>query len=232
MTTILEIQKLDAQKRKARAGIEASKENKLLRQFTNVMKEGRTFVANIAAAAGEMISEYNKVLKKYEMIAGKAEITAKQKPERSDLDSVSSLVDSTNSLASECAMMEQRMRELTDKSSKLLNDYNIAMNQLKNTKQKVDTLKDMIAKMQENLEPQLKEIDEKIKVLEPNVDKEAYAVYKKMRDDNIFPVYVKLNGNRCGGCQMELPLSFIEKLKSKGQLPCEECHRIILSDKN
>ena len=137
MTTILEIQKLDAQKRKAKAGVHSSKENKLLQQFTNVMKEGRTFVANIAAAAGEMIAEYNKILKKYEMSSGKAEITAKQKPENGDLESVNSIIDASNSLASDCAIMEQRMRELTEKSSKLLNDYNVAMNQLKNTKQKL-----------------------------------------------------------------------------------------------
>lgn len=228
MTSILEIQKLDGQKRKAQSSINNSKESKLLQQFTNVMKEGRSFVANIANASTEMINEYNEINRKYEILKGKAEITQKQKVANSDLESLSKLVDSSNSLASECAMMEQRMRELMDKSTKLLNDYNTAMNQLKTTKQKVDTLKDMIAKMQEGIQPELKVLDEKIASLVPNVDPEIYAVYKKMRDDNIFPVYVRLNGNRCGGCQMELPLSFIEKLKLKGSLPCEECHRIIL----
>ena len=228
MTTILEIQKLDAQKRKARASVNNSKENKLLIQFTNVMKEGRNFVNAIAKASGELVSEYNDLYRKYETYKGKAEITAKQKVEGSSLDNLATFIDATNSLASDCAIIEQKLRDVKDKSTKLLNDYNIAMNQLKNTKQKVDTLKDMVNKMQENLTPQLAEIDEKIKQLEPNVDPKIYAVYTKMRDDNIFPVFVRLNGNKCGGCQMELPLSFIDKLKLKGSLPCEECHRIIL----
>ena len=228
MNTILEIQKLDAQKRKCVAGINNSKESKLLDQFTKVMKEGRNFVSNVASTASEMIAEYNEIAKKYEMNFGKAQITEKQSIEKSDLESLSSMVDATSSLASDCAFMEQRMRELTDKSSKLLNDYNIAMNQLKDTKKKVDALKEMIAKMQENLQPQLAEIDKKITALEPKADKEAYELYKKMLNDNIFPVYVRLNGNRCGGCQMELPLSFIDKLKLKGKLPCEECRRIII----
>lgn len=228
MNTILEIQKLDAQKRKCVAGINNSKESKLLDQFTKVMKEGRNFVSNVANTASEMIAEYNEIAKKYEMYFGKAQITEKQSIEKSDLESLSSMVDATSSLASDCAFMEQRMRELTEKSSKLLNDYNLAMNQLKDTKKKVDTLKEMIAKMQENLQPQLAEIDKKIASLEPKADKEAYELYKKMLNDNIFPVYVRLNGNRCGGCQMELPLSFIDKLKLKGKLPCEECRRIII----
>ena len=228
MNTILEIQKLDAQKRKCVAGLNNSKESKLLDQFTKVMKEGKNFVSNVANTASEMIAEYNEIAKKYEMYFGKAQITEKQSIEKSDLESLSNMVDATGSLASDCAFMEQRMRELTEKSSKLLNDYNIAMNQLKDTKKKVDALKEMISKMQENLKPQLAEIDKKIASLEPKADKDAYETYKRMLNDNIFPVYVKLNGNRCGGCQMELPLSFIDKLKLKGTLPCEECRRIII----
>ena len=230
MNTILEIQKLDALKRKSISNLNNSKESKLLDQFTKVMKEGKSFVAKVSSTASEMIAEYNEIAKKYDMYFSKAQITEKQSIEKSDLESLSNMVDSTNSLASECAFMEQRMRELTDKSTKLLNDYNLAMNQLKETKKKVDALKEMIAKMQENLKPQLDEIDKKIASLESKADKDAYELYKKMRNDNIFPVYVKLNGNRCGGCQMELPLSFVEKLRLKGQLPCEECRRIIIFD--
>jgi len=232
MTTILEIQKLDAQKRKARASVNNSKENKLLIQFTNVMKEGRNFINAIAKASSELVNEYNDLYNKYQTNKGKAEITAKQKVEGSNDENLSTFIDATNSLASDCAIIEQKLRDVKDKSTKLLNDYNVAMNQLKNTKQKVDTLKDMVNKMQENLTPQLAEIDAKIKALEPKVDDKIYATYTKMRDDNIFPVFVTLNGNRCGGCQMELPLSFIDKLKLKGTLPCEECHRIILFENN
>ena len=230
MTTILEIQKLDAQKRKVKSSIENSKENKLLQQFTSVMKEGRTFINNISNASSEMIAEYNELNKRYEILAGKVEIASKQTIEKSSPENLAGIISTSNTLASECAIIEQRMRELTEKSTKLLNDYNVAMNQLKNTKQKVDALKEMIAKMQEEINPQISDIDKKIKALEPEVDKDIYEIYKKMREDNIFPVFVGLNGNRCGGCQMELPLSLLEKLKANGKLKCEECHRIILFD--
>lgn len=228
MTSILDIQKLDGEKRKAQASIENSQENKLLQKFTNVMREGRTFVNNISNASGEMIAEYNELNTRYENLLAKIELINKVKLEKSDLDHVTEMVNNSNSLASECAIIEQRMRELTDKSAKLLSDYNVAMNQLKSTKQKVDALKDMIAKMQAQLKPNLDAIDKKIEELEPTIDKEILAKYKKMRADNVFPVFVRLNGDRCGGCQMSLPLGFIEKLKVKGTLACEECHRIII----
>ncbi len=228
MTSILDIQKLDGERRKAQASIENSQENKLLQKFTNVMKEGRTFVNNISNASGEMIAEYNELNSRYENLVAKIELASKIKLEKSDLEHVTEVVNNSNSLASECAIIEQRMRELTDKSAKLLSDYNVAMNQLKSTKQKVDALKDMIAKMQAQLKPNLDAIDKKIAELEPTIDKDILAKYKKMRADNVFPVFVRLNGDRCGGCQMSLPLGFIEKLKEKGTLACEECHRIII----
>ena len=165
MTTILEIQKLDAQKRKVKSSIENSKENKLLQQFTSVMKEGRTFINNISNASSEMIAEYNELNKRYEILAGKVEIASKQTIEKSSPENLAGIISTSNTLASECAIIEQRMRELTEKSAKLLNDYNVAMNQLKNTKQKVDALKDMIAKMQEEINPQISDIDKKIKTL-------------------------------------------------------------------
>lgn len=228
MGSILDIQKLDGEKRKIINTVENSQENKLLKKFTDVMKEGRTFVNNISNAATELISEYNDMNKKYENLLGRVEIASKQTLEKSDLEHVSDMVSNTNSLASECAIMEQRIKELTDKSAKLLSDYNVVMNQLKSTKQKVDALKEMIVKMQALVNPKIVAIDKKITELESGVDSEILTKYKKMRDDNIFPVFVGLNGDRCGGCQMSLPLSFIEKLKVKRTLPCEECHRIII----
>ncbi|MBQ7880634.1 MAG: hypothetical protein IJ358_02170 [Clostridia bacterium] len=230
MKTILKIQELDRQIRKIKSGVDNSRESKLLVEFTKVMKEGRSFVNNIADVSDEIIKEFNEINRKYEMLIAKSEITAKHKPEMANIDSIGNLVDDANYLTSELAILEQRMRELTDKGAKLLNDYNAAMNKLKDTKAKCDALKDMIAKKNENAMPEIANIEAQIKKLEKQADSAMYEKYKSMLNDNIFPVFVHLKGNRCGGCQMEQSLNFIQKLKQKGMLPCEECRRIILAD--
>lgn len=231
MNNILEIQKLHLQRDKLVASVNSSKENKLLEKFTNIMKEGRNFVNKISSSASEMIAEYNRLKEQYDSLRNKAEdITSKQKVEQSSVEDITSFIDSTSTLASDLAVMEQKIKEVSEKSTSLLNDYNLTMGQLKNTKQKVDALRQMVAKQEEDIQPQLKEIDEKVKELEKDADKESYELYKKMRKDNIFPVFVKLVGNRCGHCRMELPLSFVERLKEKGKLQCEECHSFIMFD--
>lgn len=232
MKNVLKIQELDRQIKKIKAEVENSRENKLLAEFTKVMKEGRTFVNNIADVSDEIIKEFNEINKKFEMLTAKSEITAKQKPEMAGIANIGNLVDDANYLTGELAQLEQRMRELTDKGARLLNDYNTAMNKLKDTKAKCDALKDMIAKKNETAMPEIAKIEEQIKALEPKADTTIYEKYKSMRKDNIFPVFVHLRDNRCGGCQMEQSLNFIQKLKQKGMLACEECRRIILSDDN
>jgi len=232
MKTILKIQELEQQIKKIKSGVDNSRESKLLAEFTNVMREGRTFVNNIADVSNDIMNEFNEINKKYEMLTAKSEITAKQKPEMAGIGNIGNLIDDANYLTSELALLEQRMRELTDKSAKLLNDYNTAMAKLKDTKAKCDALKDMIAKKNETATPEIVSIEAQIKQLEPKADSAMYEKYKAMRGDNIFPVFVHLKSNRCGWCQMEQSLNFIQKLKQKGMLPCEECRRIILSDDN
>ena len=57
-----------------------------------------------------------------------------------------------------------------------------------------------------------------------------YEKYKSMRADKIFPVFVPLRNNCCGGCSMEQSLHFVQKLRQAGMLACENCGRIILSN--
>ena len=230
MKNILKIQELDAQIRKIKASIDNSRENKLLAEFTKVMKEGRNFVNNIAEVSNEIIKEFNEINKKFDLLNAKSDITLKLKPETAGIDSVGKLIDDSNYLTSELAILEQRMRELTERGSRLLNDYNTAMNKLKDTKSKCDALKEMLAKKKEAVHTEITNLQAQIKKLEGDVDEKLYEKYKSMLKDNIFPVFVHLKSNRCGGCQMEQSLNFIQKLKQKGMLPCEECRRIILAD--
>ena len=232
MNNILKIQDLERQIMKIKAGVDNSRENKLLAEFTKVLKEGRSFVNNIADVSDEIIKEFNEINKKYELLSAKSEITAKQKPEMTSIGNVGGLIDDANYLASELAMLEQSMRELTEKGARLLNDYNTAMNKLKDTKAKCDALKDMIAKKTESAMPEIANIQAEIKKLEAKANPELCEKYKSMRKDNIFPVFVYLRDNRCGGCQMEQSLNFVQKLKQKGMVHCEECRRIILSEDN
>ena len=60
-----------------------------------------------------------------------------------------------------------------------------------------------------------------------SIDNNVIETYQKKRNENIFPVLVPLNGNCCGGCHIELPMTNLIKLNEEGIVTCEHCRRIV-----
>ena len=230
MKNILKIQELEREIRKLKATTGNSRENALYEQLRENRKVVRDNLNKIEQTAGVIAKQFEQIQQRYEQLNAKSEITAKQKPETAGISSISNLVEDANYLTSELAKLEQKMRELNDKASRLVGEFNLAMTDQREMKFKQDKLKEIIDQKQAGILPDLEKKEAEIKKLESSVDKAMYEKYKSLRNDNIFPVFVHLRSNRCGGCQMEQSLNFVQKLKQNGMLPCEECRRIILAD--
>lgn len=230
MKNILKIQELEREIRKLKASTGNSRENALYEQLKENRKVIRDNLNNIEHMAGVITKQIDQISSRYDQLKAKSEIIAKQKPEMAGINNIGNIVEDANYLTSELAKLEQKMRELNDKASRLANEFNSAMADQREMKAKQDKVKTIIDGKQANILPELESKQAEIKKLEASVDKVMYEKYRSLCKDNIFPVFVHLLGNRCGGCQMEQSLNFIQKLKQTGMLPCEECRRIILAD--
>ena len=230
MKSILKIQELERQIRKLSASVNNSRENAMYDKIKENRKAVRDNLNNIEHNAGVLAKQFDQINQRYEQLSAKSEITAKQKPEITGESNIANLVEDANYLTSELAKLEQKMRELNKNVNELLVAYNRSYAELKTMTNQQNALKNEIQQKEANLLPQKAEIEAQIKALEPKVDKAIYEKYKSMRNDNIFPVFVPLRNNCCGGCLMEQSLRFVEKLKKNGMLSCENCGRIILSD--
>lgn len=230
MKNILKIQQLESEIRKLQSSANNSRENALYEQLKENRKVVRDNINRIESNANALAKQFEQMTARYEQLNAKSEITAKQKPEMVGASNIGNLVEDANYLTGELAKLEQKMRELNDKASRLVNEFNMAMAEFRELKFKQDKMKKIVDDKKATVLPEIADKQAEIKKLEAGVDKAMYEKYKTLRDDNIFPVFVHLRGNRCGGCQMEQSLNFIQKLKQKGMLPCEECRCIILAD--
>lgn len=230
MKNILKIQELERQIRKLQSTATKSSDNEIYEQLKKNRKVLLDKMNSLDDLAGVVAKQFQQIAKRYEQLNAKSEIVSKQKPEKTGASNIGSLVEEANYLTSELAKLEQKMRELNDKINRIDSEFNVSMISFREMKQKQDIIKKKIDEKQANISPEVAEKEAQIKKLEASVDKELYQKYKSLRDDNIFPVFVPLRDNRCGACQMVQSLNFIQKLKQKGMLPCEECRRIILSD--
>lgn len=82
----------------------------------------------------------------------------------------------------------------------------------------------------EQIKPRVKELRDKLDALKPQLDKNLFATYERISAGKVFPVFVPLHdGNRCGGCRMDMPLGVVETEMQKhgGIMRCEHCGRIM-----
>jgi predicted nucleic acid-binding Zn-ribbon protein len=85
------------------------------------------------------------------------------------------------------------------------------------------------------IKPEITKIEAELETLAKNIDKVLLEKYKNRRraDKSSKPVdiVVPVHNNRCSGCFFEMPLSLTHKIATDGYIVCEECGRIIYSEK-
>ena len=232
MKTILEIQRLDRQIRALLREVDRCPASIDFKNYKRLLQEGKARFEQLEAQANEIIKNYNIVSNKYSKYKGNSEIIRKRNVENINLDNISSLITDANSLVGDLSEEHRRVEDLVRKSEEIVRKSADLSNKLTEAKSRSGAIKAKIEAKKQEVAPKITELEKKIRELEPKVeDKEKYEKYKEMKANGIFPVYVPLEENFCGGCKVELPLNFIEKKKTKKMLPCEHCGRIIMFDK-
>ena len=232
MKTILELQRLDRQIRALLREVDRCPASIDFKNYKRLLQEGKARFEQLEAQANEIIKNYNIVSNKYSKYKGNSEIIRKRNVENINLDNISSLITDANSLVGDLSEEHRRVEDLVRKSEEIVRKSADLSNKLTEAKSRSCAITEKIAAKKPEVAPKISELDKTLRELEPKVeDNEKYEKYKEMKANGIFPVYVSLEENFCGGCKVELPLNFIEKLKTKKMLPCEHCGRIIMFDK-
>lgn len=229
MKTILEIQKLDKQIQAYKREVDKCPASVDFKNYKKILQEGKLRFEQLENQANEIIKMYDKANNKFEKFKGNSEILKKRNVENINLENASDLIGETNSLVGDLSEENRRIEELVRRSEEIVRKSAELSNKLTEAKKRSAVIKAKIEQKREEVAPKIVEVEKKIKELEPSVqDQEKYAKYKEMKEKGIFPVYVQLEDVFCGGCKVELPLNFIEKLKTHKMLPCEHCGRIIM----
>lgn len=233
MKTILEIQRLDQKIRLLNREVDLCQASKNFSDYLKVLKEGRERFEKLEVQATEIISNYNLSSSRLSKYAGTADVVKKRNQEKISLDNLAVLITDANGLVGELSEENRRVEDLVRKSEEIVRKSAELSQKLTEAKKRSTLFKAKIEEKRQEVAPKIAELEKQIKTLEPKVeDKEKYAKYKSMKENGIFPVFVALEGDFCGGCKVELPLNFIEKLKVAKMLPCEHCNRIIMATKN
>ena len=122
--------------------------------------------------------------------------------------------------------IERNLSVQVENVSNIIKQFEACKNNIVKYKNKYLESKEKYNEERKKYLPKLEEITKELEKLEKEVDKKLLQRYKQLKQDKIFPVFVAVNNNSCGGCSMEFSSAHMTKLKQDGYLECEHCRRI------
>ncbi len=191
-------------------------------------------LAGIEAKSYELCNAYEQLSKELDKIKDdNAEFdsiadTAEDETEITYLKSKAlSLSKQLDELNKKILKSEQEMNDVAKQYSRLRKETLFYQEQLKASKTDYETFK-------KPFEPEMREIDARLKVLAKEIPAEILTKYTDKRKDKRFPIVYALKENElhCGACGTELSMKQLDKLKKEDALiECENCRYLLYKAK-
>lgn len=142
-------------------------------------------------------------------------------------------ISALNKIYKEINTQEALIKETIDKSEELVNKSKEKHIELSKLHQLATKFKQLALEKKKELDEKTTQIAKKRDMLVKKIDESLFIAYKKARENTKIappPFVVKVNGDFCGGCSVEIDMSKMNILKSQGVIICSECNRIIYNN--
>lgn len=225
---ILDYQKQDGILRKIENELQNSEERKRAAAAKSFLLEGEEVIQKTDKKAADLLIKFRNLqhtLNECVQMSEEYEMLMKESKEDEDELSylgkkIQQLNETLKKTEHDLTLLSQQMEETAKNFVAYRQKFGAAKEEYTTNKKKYDELK--AAKAGE-----IEEIKKKMAQIAKDVDKKILERYQAVRNDKIFPVLVPLNGNMCGGCNTELSLNEMGRLKKQGYIECDNCKRII-----
>lgn len=224
---ILEYQKLDGKILSLKRSLEKNEAKIALNKVIYMVKEAQAKLLELENKAKNLIEDYNLSKKNYEEAFNKINNISKLNVNTLQEDLATNYLEECNAILSNLSTLERTLSMQAENINSIIKNFEICRNNIVNLKQKYKELKEKVEENQLKITPEINTIQSKMNEIEQQINEKLLNNYKHLRQDKIFPVFVPLNNNACGGCSMELPSALMNKLKENGYLECEQCRRYI-----
>ena len=230
---ILQYQKEDAKLIKLENDLENSQQKKEVNKLVTQVKQAQDKLVHLEKLASNLVVEFEKVKQSFERENQK--LTNMKKENFSEYTE-EQLRDAEMQIKKQIGSVLGLGKEIKILSNRITNavkDFDNTKNFGIECKNKYKNSLDQYNKFSANKQAEKEKIEKQLAELSKKIDPKILETYKKMRDDNKFPILVPLVNQSCGGCAMNVPNARYDILSKEGVLECENCHRIIyLTEEN
>ena len=225
---ILEFQKTEGALIKLESELAKSGDREKAAAIQQELKSYHSRLLILEENAKKVNDAYSKAIKKYQEYNEKLAELEKQ------IETVSSenfelYEKAYKDFANIATGLEREIAKLHNDIQQISHEYEEIIKKSKVGREKFDKYKEKYTKLKLELEPKIAELKVELSKIQKEVDVKLFQRYMQKRDNRIFPVFVPLADNKCGGCRMEISASKLGAMKNNefGVIECENCGRII-----
>ena len=225
---ILEYQKIEGIVIKLENELSKSSDREKASEIQKELKNHHSRLIVLEESAKKVNAAYTLAIKKYQEYNEKLAELEKQVESVSD-DKVDLYEKAYKDFVNIASGLEKEIAKMHNEIQQISHEYEEIIKRSKVGREKFDVFKAKYTKLKNELEPQIADNKEKLAKLQKEIDAKLYQKYMQKRENRIFPIFVPLSDNKCGGCRMEISASKLGSMKSNefGVIECENCGRII-----
>ena len=228
---LLNYQAADAKLRKIEKTLGESEERKKAMSAKKYLEGVEESVNKLDVRAAELIGLYESTtaeqlkLKEQEaVIAESLDSVADEKEAQYLLKKAEELIGKIKSLGAKANKLLESIQAVIKEYSTIKNTTKAAKAQYAENAEKYNALKESVKAEKEAIEKELERLKGK-------VDGALMDRYLKKRAGKIYPVLYEVRGDVCGACNMQLPMSEMNKLKNGEIIDCDQCGRLLYQKK-
>ncbi len=224
-SNILEYQQLDGTLLEIEKNLKSNEARKLSMKLTAYKQEAEERLVRIESKAGELTVSLNNAIANMTAIQTTLDEHIKAVEDLEDIEEIKYLKKKITVELESLDNHDRILKSIVDELNSITDSYNEISAKLPKAISQLSTANDNFAKTVAEVKPQIDNLKEQKKQLEKAIPEDLLTDYKKVRSQNLYPVYVQLGaGNTCGGCHMTTSVDNAT-LEAQGYVKCENCNR-------
>lgn len=229
MDALWAYQQADAETEKFELALRATPEYKRYVKMRNYITEQRRVLQKMGAEITERENAIALTQKRFELLQQRYQDGMK-KFDLIDKENLAEVERFRKYFEQLHARLAQERREFAELANTLEKDdarLNGMRTKLSRARKEYDELQAFLDNMRNEQKEEREKAQSKASELEKQIDPEMLEYYKHIKRSHSMPI-AQADGNRCGGCNVELPVVLVRKLKeNEGVVECENCGRIL-----
>ena len=224
---LLKYQEVDSGLRKIEIELASSEDRKKALAAKKFLDGVEDAIVKLNNRSKELYEQYQIVLEEQKKFAQKEEEFSVALRDVENEDEVAYLSKKIDETIIKMKNLSSQLAKLGEEMQKVLAEYASLKAKTKSAKLQYEEFGKKYNELKASKKAERDAIESELISLEKDIDKALIERYKAKRAMKIFPIVYPVKEKNCGGCNMELSLTELSKLKGGAIVDCEQCGRLL-----